>query len=186
MSEPAISPADSGTELSTRLQQAGLDVNACYQCGRCSSGCPVSPHFDLLPMEVIRLCGYGREEVLLESKTIWLCASCETCTTRCPNGIDIAGVMDVLRQRALEKDEKPHENRVAAFHKSFLRSVRRWGRTYELGMIGAYKMRSGDFFGDLKLGLSMFRHGKLRLRPRGIRGKKAVRSMFHKSGKEEQ
>ncbi len=178
-------PRQGGETLPEALGREGLEVKACYQCGRCSAGCPVSAFFDLLPMQVVRMCACGREGPLLSSRTIWLCASCETCTTRCPNGVDIAGVMDLLRQRALAAGIKLRQPRVAAFHRSFLRSVRRWGRTFEAGMLGAYKMRSGDFFGDLGLGLAMLRRGKLRFLPRRIRGRRAVRNLFRRKGERE-
>jgi heterodisulfide reductase subunit C2 len=183
MSAPSLTPDSACPELQQDLREAGIDVQACYQCGRCSAGCPVSPFFDLLPMQVVRLSAYGFEEELLSSSTIWLCASCETCTTRCPNGIDIARLMDALRQRAIRQNLKPAEKRIAAFHKSFLRSVRRWGRTYEVGMLAAYKSRSGDLFSDLGLGWQMLRRGKLHLLPRKIKGRKKVKAMFKKRGK---
>jgi len=185
MSQPAVTPESACAERLEDLAGVGLEVQACYQCGRCSAGCPVSPFFDQLPMEVVRLAAYGLEDELLRSRTIWLCASCETCTTRCPNGIDIAGLMDRLRQLALARNKKPAERRVVAFHRSFLRSVRRWGRTYEVGMLAAYKARSGDLFGDLKLGWSMFRRGKLHLWPRKIKGRKQVKALFRKGGNKE-
>ncbi len=178
MSQETVTPEQTCQELLVDLSDAEVDVQACYQCGRCSAGCPVSPFFDRLPMEVVRMAAYGLEDELLGCQTIWLCAACETCTTRCPNGIDIAGLMDRLRQRALAQGVKPAERRVAAFHRSFLRSVRRWGRTYEVGMLAAYKTRSADFFSDLGLGWKMFRRGKLHLLPRGIKGKKKVRKLF--------
>ena len=106
-------------------------------------------------MEVVRLAAYGQEEVLLDSHTIWLCAACETCATRCPNSIEIAGLMDVLRELALRKGVKPAEPRIPAFHRSFLGSVGRWGRAYEIGMIANYKVKSGDLMGDMALGMQM-------------------------------
>ena len=178
MSEELITPSQSSAELAEALDEAGLDVRACFQCGRCSAGCRVAGYMDMLPMEMIRLCVWGQEEILLQSHTIWLCASCQTCTTRCPNAIDIAGVSDFLRARVLAQGRKPAEPRIAAFHRSFLRSVRRWGRTYELGMLGAYKMRSGDLFGDLRLGAAMFRRGKLHYFPRRSGAKRQVRPFF--------
>jgi len=180
MRDKPLSRARGNRALAEALDEAGLDIRACFQCGRCSSGCPVAPFMDVLPMEMIRLSAMGQEDVLLDSHTIWLCASCQTCSTRCPNAIDIAGVSDHLRERALAQGRRPAEPQVAAFHHSFLRSVRRWGRTYELGMLGFYKLRARDLFGDLGLGLAMIRRGKLHLFPRRSRAKRQVRRMFQK------
>ena len=75
---------------------SGQDLLACNQCGKCSAGCPVAFAMDLLPNQVIRLAQLGQEEVL-QSKTIWLCASCLTCASRCPRGVDLSKVMDAMR-----------------------------------------------------------------------------------------
>ena len=64
-------------------RRSGTPVSACYQCHKCTTGCPVGPEMDLLPSQIMRMIYLGAEPELLESRSIWLCASCEACTTRC-------------------------------------------------------------------------------------------------------
>ena len=116
----------------------------------------------------------------MQSQTIWLCASCETCTTRCPNGIDIARLMDVLRSRALAKARTRTEPKILAFHKSFLGSIRNHGRVFEMGMLTGYMLRSGDLFSRMGLGLEMFKRGKIKFLPERIKGTREVRAMFRR------
>lgn len=82
---------------------SGQNVLNCYQCGKCSAGCPIVAVMDLLPNQVIRLVQLGQEEVL-DSKTIWFCASCFTCAARCPRGVDLAKVMEALRLMSLRRN----------------------------------------------------------------------------------
>ncbi len=81
---------------------SGQDLLACNQCGKCSAGCPVVGVMDLLPSQVIRMAQLGMEDVL-ESDTIWICASCLTCVARCPKGVDLPRLMEALRQIALRR-----------------------------------------------------------------------------------
>lgn len=76
---------------------SGQDLLACYQCGKCSAGCPMAPSMDILPNQIIRLAQLGLEEDIARSKAVWVCASCLTCTARCPRGVDISAVMEALR-----------------------------------------------------------------------------------------
>lgn len=184
MNSTTISPVKGNRKLLRKLEEQKVDVQSCYQCGRCSSGCPVAEFFDIKTMEVVRLAAYGMEEPLLASNTIWLCAACDTCATRCPNDINITRLMDILRELALRKGVVPAQPRIPQFHLSFLESVKRWGRTYEIGMLGAYKIRSGDLMGDMKLGMSMFSKGKLSLFPHSIDGKSDIKEIFEGKGKE--
>jgi len=82
---------------------SGQKLLACYQCGKCSAGCPAVSQMDILPNQVIRFAQLGLKEELLESKSVWLCASCYTCNVRCPKGIKIAEVMEAVRQVLLRK-----------------------------------------------------------------------------------
>ena len=186
MTNETVCTPDPNAEFLLELREAGADVAACYQCGRCSAGCPAAEYFDFKPMQAVRMCCYGQEEKLLASRTIWVCAACETCTTRCPNGIDIARLMDVLRSRAIAAKQGSQEPKVLAFHKAFLNSIRSHGRVFEIGMIASYKVRSGDFFTDMGLGLQMFKRNKLKFFPVRIKGTREVKDLFkHKEKKGE-
>jgi len=85
---------------------SGQDLLACNQCGKCSSGCPVAFALDVLPSQILRLAQLGLEDVL-EAQTIWTCASCQTCVSRCPKGVDLPRVMEALRQIAMERGTTP-------------------------------------------------------------------------------
>lgn len=85
---------------------SGQDLLTCNQCGKCSSGCPVAFALDLLPNQVIRMAQLGMEDVL-QYQTIWTCASCLTCFSRCPKGVDLARVMEALRQIAMGRGVTP-------------------------------------------------------------------------------
>jgi heterodisulfide reductase subunit B len=147
------------------LEKTGENAYLCYQCIKCSAGCPLAEYFDLTPNQVMRAVQLGREERVLNSKTIWLCASCQTCTTRCPQGIDLARIMDALKSIAQEKGIKPKVPEVATFHKVFLRNVNILGRAYELGLIAEMNLRTGQPFKDVGMGLEMITKGKVRILP---------------------
>jgi len=83
---------------------SGQDLLACNQCGKCSAGCPMCFAMDLLPNQVIRLAQLGLEEDISSAKTVWLCASCFTCTVRCPRGVDLGKVMEAIRLITLRKN----------------------------------------------------------------------------------
>ncbi len=82
---------------------SGQDLLACYQCGKCSAGCPMAKHMDILPNQVIRFAQLGMKEELLNSEAIWICVSCMTCNTRCPKGVKIAEIFEALRQIKIRK-----------------------------------------------------------------------------------
>ena len=82
---------------------SGENIELCFQCGACSSCCPMTERMDLLPSTVMRLVQLGVEEVL-NSGTMWVCSSCFTCTVRCPRGIDVSRVMEALRQMVLRRN----------------------------------------------------------------------------------
>jgi heterodisulfide reductase subunit C len=167
-------------------QRAGTPVSACYQCHKCSTGCPTGPEMDLQSSQLMRLIHLGADDEVLESQSIWLCASCETCTTRCPMGIDVAAVMDTLRMMAVERKVEIPDGRGEQFSRSFLHSVRRHGRVWELGMLTAYKLRSRDIFSDVEKAPKMLMKGKLKLLPKPSRSADEVKKVFRRAEEEDE
>ena len=174
-----------GTFLQEVERRSGTPVSACFQCHKCSTGCPTAPEMDWLSSQVMRMIHLGQELPLLESQAIWLCASCEACTTRCPMQIDIAAVMDSLRMMAVERKVELPNARGEQFNRSFLQSVSRNGRVFELGMMVAYKLRSRDFLTDAEKTWQMLAKGKLSLRPKKSGSAKEVADVFRRAEEEE-
>jgi heterodisulfide reductase subunit C len=184
-------PLEPSSALAERL--AGLtSVSACYQCKKCSSGCPLTFAMDFTPDEVIRLALLGQEAQVLSCRTIWVCSGCETCTTRCPNNIDIAGVMDWLKEEAVSSGQASPQPGVTRFHQTFLDTVRlSGGRLTEPLLLGLYQLRSGDTLGklksgalvaDLRLAWELARRRRLVPRlPHRLKGVKEIKDIFKKS-----
>lgn len=172
------------------IARSGSEIFSCYQCSKCSAGCPVTFAMDILPHQIIRYILFFKKDKVLSSRTLWVCATCETCTTRCPNNIDIARLMDVLRQLQREYGIKPSELKAPIFHTVFLETIKRWGRVYEMGMLGHYylksgeankKIRTGEWREEVRLGLKMFLRGKLKLFPSRCKGVKEIQRIFERA-----
>ena len=160
---------------------SGQKISACFQCEKCTNGCPVTFAMDIMPHKAMRLLHLGLVDEVLHSDTIWVCASCETCTTRCPNDIDIARLMDTLRQLSQREGVKSSQKNFPIFHSAFLSSIRRHGRVHETEMAVNYALKSGGIAGLLKqagTGLAMFTRGKIKLLPPRLRAKSQVRNIF--------
>lgn len=168
----------------------GVHIIKCYQCGKCSAGCPVANEMDYPPSLVLRMLQTEDPEQvrkLLGSMSIWLCISCEMCVARCPMEIDIPTLMDYLRQKSAKvKLTNPKAKKIIAFHKSFLDSINYTGRLYEVGLIVDYKMRTGAMMQDVAIAPKMLVKGKLNPIPELIRGRKKVAEIFNKTQKDQE
>ena len=158
-------------ELAQQVQDlTGENPSLCWQCQKCTDGCPVADHFDLEPHALLRAVQLGQKEQVLRSRTIWLCAACETCSTRCPQGIHLPRLMDALKMMALREGVEPAVASVPAFYSAALRGIKLFGRMYEAGLMAELYLRLAlhgeldreQFMQrDLPLGLRMLRTGKL-------------------------
>jgi heterodisulfide reductase subunit C2 len=160
---------------------SGQRISTCFQCEKCTNGCPLTFAMDIFPHQVMHSIQLGLNERVLNSDTIWVCASCETCTARCPNDIDIAHVMDTLRQLSIKKGVKPSQRQSPIFHNTFLSSVKRFGRMHEMIMAVEYSLKSEGIQGLRKqagLGLEMMRKGKMKIIPGRLRAGRQVDDIF--------
>ena len=141
-------------------------ISNCYQCGKCSAGCPVAFQMDHPPSKVMRMIQLGMKDEVMGCNTGWFCVSCETCTTRCPREIDIAKVMDTIKIMAQAGKYHVSDREIPIFDWIFLKCLQFTGRIYELGLIGAYNLLSLHLFKDVyPLGLKMFLKGKINIMP---------------------
>jgi heterodisulfide reductase subunit B len=129
---------------------------------------------DLLPHQVMRSVQFDDEEVL-RAKTPWICAACVTCSTRCPQGIDVAGVMDVLRIEGRKRGIKPAIPEVELFTQVFLRDIGVLGRLYEAGLMAAMNVLTLRPMKDMDLGVKMILKRKLKLLPEFARPPRNVK-----------
>ncbi len=175
--------------LADRVQEkTGVDVARCYQCGKCSAGCPLAADMDFPPSQIMHLLQLGDfpelDEKALRSHTIWLCLTCEICYCRCPMELDIPKIMDALRHESLAQHKvNPKARGILAFHRAFLDSVRYTGRLFEMGQVIDYKLRSGHFLQDLLQAPWMFLVGKLHLLPERIRDRRLLGRIFARIAK---
>jgi heterodisulfide reductase subunit C len=166
-----ISMSDSDLNFAKKIGQvAGTDLNSCLTCMSCSGGCPMYPYMDYGPHGIMRLAVLGLKKEALTSTTIWRCVGCHTCAAVCPMAINIAGVMDYLREHCLEEKMPIGDRPLFLFHKAFLNSVWLHGRASKVELMGLHKLYNigggpKAWMQDAILGVKMIFLHKLHLLP---------------------
>lgn len=160
----------------------GVDVDMCYQCGKCSAGCVLAGDMDYPSSVVMRMLQTDDAEnyhKILSSNAIWLCQNCENCIGRCPKEVDIPKVMDYLRAESIKAGcVSPKAKPILSFYKSFLGAVKMSGRLSEVFMTIGFKMRTMRLWQDVKLVPSMLAKGKLNFLPDTIKDTKKIKNIF--------
>jgi heterodisulfide reductase subunit C len=163
------------------IEAGGEKANICFQCGTCSGGCPTTFAMDYTPRQIMRMVQLGMRDEVLSSATIWLCASCNTCTTRCPRGVELTEVMAAIKSIAIRENVKAKIKEGPVFYKSMVEIIEKYGRMYEPGLMLKLALKSGGIKGLLKdasLGIAMFKKGKLGILPTKIRHAKDLKAMI--------
>jgi len=176
-----IKKKKTGRALKDAVEElSGVDLSVCYQCQKCSNGCPVAALARTRPSEIMRRLHLGAGDELLASDLVWMCVSCGTCSARCPMGIDVAAVMDALRWLALERGAPKPQGNVPLFNRAFLKTVETFGRSYEIGLIAAYKLGTGKLLNDAEKFPVMLKKGKIALLPPRGGDRETVKRIFRK------
>lgn len=186
---PPVAPAGEAIRpksdfLKKAEAESGVNINACYGCKKCSNGCPLTFAMDLHPYQIVRYVQFGLEEKLKNCETLWVCSSCQTCLTRCPNEVDLPRMMDYLKETVVKEKRSVNQKNTVLFHQSFLKEIKARGRIFETGLMTRYIILSGDFINPSmaikhgKLGLAMLKRGRLPLWPKGIKDRKWLKELF--------
>jgi heterodisulfide reductase subunit C len=173
------------------VRETGIRVTSCYQCLRCTNSCPVSTFMDIKPHQVVRLVHFGRRETLLACSSIWVCLSCEMCSTYCPNEIDVAGLMNHLKNTVVSTRKRPAEYEIALFQEIFLEVLQKYGRINDLQLIQRYKWKlltrgtlppARELKKDLLLAAGLLRRKRLRLLPERSGAVKEIQDLLRHHG----
>jgi len=189
MSSHAHHPTEPKTLSDFILKETEVPVHKCYQCGKCSAGCPLNSEMEYPPSVILRMLQYNTpemEEKVLRSYAIWVCLTCEMCYQRCPMEIDIPQMMDYLRSESIRRG-LVHEKAksIVAFHNSFLSSIKSTGRLHELGVVGGYKFKTMNLMQDVELAPKMMARGKFHIFAEKIKDLTIMKRIFKKTVEKE-
>ena len=174
---------DFASTLKKRLGEKGEKLPVCFQCGVCSGSCPVIFAMDYTPRQIMELIKLGLKDEILNSSTIWMCAACYSCTTRCPQGVDLKQIMETLKEMAIE-DPKYGKNE-KKFYETFIQVIKNKGKMDEIGLYVKLMPKSA-VARNLGFGLSLYRKGKIRLFPEKSKNLDQISKIFEKTRKEEE
>ena len=173
-----------GESLAGKIaERAGVKPHECYQCGKCTAGCPMAHAMDLMPRQVVRCAQLGLVDEVLKSKTIWLCAACHTCVERCPHSVDLPALIEKFRHEAM-RQKICAVKEVNIFTESFLGNVLVFGKSQEVILEGLYNTFSGNFVQDMNNVPHMLKHGLIRPELHAVKDRESVRNLI-KAAREE-
>ena len=158
----------------------GEKLFSCIQCGTCSATCPVSQYMDYTPRRIIAMVREGFSDEVLNSQTIWLCASCYSCTVDCPKEIKITYVMYALKQEAITQGAYPRRFPIPILAREFFQGVKRHGRNSEGPLMVRFFLKTNPLgmLKNTRMAMRLWWMGRLSLRAEGTRSKDTVRTLL--------
>jgi len=166
----------------------GEKILDCIQCGVCAGSCHARFAMDYSPMQILKMAHLGLKREVLSSSTIWICASCYTCASRCPRNLNIPAIMSDFKNMAMKNNVPAPIALKPKFHKAFAGIVGKYGRMHEpeLQMKLLNKTSPSKLLHNASLGLRMFRKGKLKLQPSKLNSSTHFSEIYKKALNEEE
>ncbi|HMD60244.1 MAG TPA: 4Fe-4S dicluster domain-containing protein [Opitutaceae bacterium] len=155
-------------------------LQSCIQCGTCSGTCPLSVYMEHSPRQIMALVRADFKDEVLRSNSIWLCASCYSCTVECPREIRITDIMYALKQRAIEEGTYPKRFPIPVLAREFAAMVRRKGRITETLLVMRLFMKANwrAVLGSWRQGLGLMRTGRFVLTQEHIERRAELATML--------
>lgn len=170
-------PSTSADILEKILKDANVDTKDCYQCGKCSAGCPVAPLADMTPREVIRNLQLGLTEPVLASNMPWFCIGCGMCLARCPQCVDLPNLMLSCRKQAKNHGLVPIKE-VDRFNTLFVEGIHAKGVSDEAQLAMKYNLSTGHFLQDALDAPKMFTRGMINTKGHEVENAKEITALI--------
>jgi heterodisulfide reductase subunit C len=176
MTGPTLDPG-----LMAALGPDGDTLLRCMQCGSCTATCASAYAMDETPRQLWHMIRLGLKDEVLNSKTLWLCSTCYTCTLRCPRDLPLTGIIGALKRLAVEAGIQGYKES-RNFYRAFMETVRLYGHTDEVEIMVRYFLSTNPFmaFGYAPLALTMLRKGKVHLQVPKLAGEGKLDRLFQK------
>ena len=166
----------------------GENISACIQCGICTGSCPVASEMEFPPRKIIALIRAGERDEVLSSSSMWYCLSCYMCTVRCPRGVKPTELAHALECLANQQGFRVKGTRTPAFYRSFVTSIRDYGRVHEFGMMLRFYLSIKFYLLTsplatlkmLPLSLRLFLHRRMPLLPPKVKGREDLSRIIQK------
>ena len=166
----------------------GEHILSCIQCGVCTGSCPVAGEMEFPPRKIIALIRAGERDEVLSSSSMWHCLSCYMCTVRCPRGVKPTELAHALECLANQQGFRIKGTRTPAFYRSFVNSIRGYGRVHEFGMMLRFYLSIKFYLLTnplatlkmLPLSLRLFLHRRMPLLPKKVKGREDLAKIIQK------
>ena len=163
----------------------GQKLLSCIQCGTCSATCPLAHYMDYTPRKIIAMTREGFKEEVLNSLTIWLCASCYSCYVQCPRQIHITDIMYTLKREAIRLRFHPKRLPIPILAQEFYKRVLKDGRNTESWLLVTLYLRTNPLvmLKEAMLGLKLFLRGRLTIGRERVKRRDQLHAILeHKKG----